>query len=311
MKSFLDWRLAMRLRALFLSLLLVTLSERCILTAQQSKPSAAPMTSDEERAALHASSDWQLIAPHLADPATGSAAMLEQDGDVLRARRFPEDALDYYGYAMARGGDVDNLLEKMGAVRLELQQAPLARAMFLRCVRAHKNDAQAWNNLGATDYVMGEYGSAITEYKRSVRLNKKSAVVHANLGMAYFANKQTELARKQLALALQLDPKIMESRDEGGITAHVLATEDYAGFCFEMAKLFAEEQHPDSMRLWLGKASERGYDVRAGIRENAAFRPWLKDPQIQMMLQNTARMRKVPAMSVAPLPSATPPSDVN
>ena len=301
----------MRLRALFLSLLLVTLSERFILNAQQSKPSAAPMTSNEERATLHASPDWQLIAPHLADPATGSATELEQDGDVLRARRFPEDALDYYGYAMARGGDVDNLLEKMGAVRLELQQAPLARAMFLRCVRARKNDAQAWNNLGAADYVMSEYGSAISEYKRSVRLNKRSAVVHANLGMAYFANKQTELARKQLALALQLDPKIMESRDEGGITAHVLATEDYAGFCFEMAKLYAEEQHPDSMRLWLGKASERGYDVRAGIRENAAFRPWLKDPQIQMMLQNSARMRKVPAMSVTPLPSATPPSDVN
>jgi tetratricopeptide (TPR) repeat protein len=311
MESFLDWRLAMRLRALFLSLLLVTLSERFILNAQQSKPSAAPMTSNEERATLHASPDWQLIAPHLADPATGSATELEQDGDVLRARRFPEDALDYYGYAMARGGDVDNLLEKMGAVRLELQQAPLARAMFLRCVRARKNDAQAWNNLGAADYVMSEYGSAISEYKRSVRLNKRSAVVHANLGMAYFANKQPELARKQLALALQLDPKIMESRDEGGITAHVLATEDYAGFCFEMAKLYAEEQHPDSMRLWLGKASERGYDVRAGIRENAAFRPWLKDPQIQMMLQNSARMRKVPAMSVAPLPSATPPSDVN
>ena len=301
----------MRLRALFLSLLLVTLSERFILNAQESKPSAAPMTSNEERATLHTSSDWQLIAPHLADPATGSATELEQDGDVLRARRFPEDALDYYGYAMARGGDVDNLLEKMGAVRLELQQAPLARAMFLRCVRARKNDAQAWNNLGAADYVMSEYGSAISEYKRSVRLNKRSAVVHANLGMAYFANKQTELARKQLALALQLDPKIMESRDEGGITAHVLATEDYAGFCFEMAKLYAEEQHPDSMRLWLGKASERGYDVRAGIRENAAFRPWLKDPQIQMMLQNSARMRKVPAMSVTPLPSATPPSDVN
>jgi tetratricopeptide (TPR) repeat protein len=158
---------------------------------------------------------------------------------------------------------------------------------------------------------MGEYGSAIGEYKHSVRLNKRSAVVHANLGMAYFANKQPELARKQLALALQLDPKIMESREEGGITAHVLATEDYAGFCFEMAKLFAEEQHPESMRLWLGKASERGYDVRNGMRENAAFRPWLKDPQIQMMLQNTARLRKVPAMSVAPLPSATPPSDVN
>ena len=47
---------------------------------------------------------WLAVKPHLPDPATASADKLEMAGDVLRARRFPEDALDYYQYALRRGG---------------------------------------------------------------------------------------------------------------------------------------------------------------------------------------------------------------
>jgi tetratricopeptide (TPR) repeat protein len=298
----------MRLRALFFSLLPAVLAVP--LTAQGHQPAAAQLTSVEERAALHASPDWKLVEPHLADPATASADQLEMQGDVLRARRFPEDALDYYGYAMARGSNVSVLLKKMGVVRLELQQAPLARSMFVRCVRAHKNDAEAWNDLAATDYVMGAYPAAIAEYKHAVRLNKKSAVMHSNLGMAYFSNKDPDSARAEFAAALRLDPKIMESRDEGGITAHVLAARDFAGLCFEMARMFAQQQRPEAMRLWLSKASERGYDVREGMKENAVFHPYLKDPQIQMMLQNTARMRKG-SVALMDAPDVATPSKVD
>jgi tetratricopeptide (TPR) repeat protein len=294
----------MRLRALFLLLPLATLP----LTAQQSPHPAAPLTSSEERALLHAGADWLLVAPHLPDPATATAERLEMAGDVLRARRFPEDALDYYGYAMARGGDVSNLLKKMGVVRLELQQNALARAMFLRCVRARKKDDAAWNDLGVTDYVMGEYA---TEYKRAVRLNQQSAVFHANLGMAYFSSKNAAKAREQFAIAMRLDPRIMESRDQGGSTAHVVTATDYAGLCFEMAKLFAGEQKPVTMKLWLTKASERGFDVRAGMKDSAVFKPWLKDPEIQMMLQNSARMRKGTVAMVTPLPDTPMPNKVN
>jgi tetratricopeptide (TPR) repeat protein len=300
----------MRLRALFFPLLLVTVGVRANLTAQRSQPAKAPQTSLEERAALHSSPDWKLVEPHLADPATATADQLELQGDVLRARRFPEDALDYYGYAMARGGNVSTLLKKMGVVRLELQQAPLARSMFLRCVRAHKNDSEAWNDLAAADYVMGAYASSIGEYKHAVRLDKSSAVMHSNLGMAYFANKDTEGARTQFALALRLDPKILESRDEGGITAHVLATKDFAGLCFEMARMFAQQQQPQAMRLWLSKASERGYDVREGMKENAVFHPYLKDPQIQIMLQNTSRMHKG-SVALMDVPDTSAPNKVN
>ena len=72
------------------------------------------------------------------------------------------------------------------------------------------------------------------------------------------------------------------------------------------ASLFAQEQQPDAMRLWLGKASEHGYDVRRGMQENAVFRPWLKDPQILIMLGNTAKIGKGPVPSLGEQDIAKP-----
>ncbi len=138
----------MRSRVLLLAFVLAPLAAYAAESTAVPPQQPAPLTSADERAALHNGPDWALIAPHLPDPKTASAADLEMTGDVLRARRFPEDALDYYGYALQRGGDVSTLLNKMGIVRLELRQVDLARAMFLRTVCAHKKDATAWNNLG-------------------------------------------------------------------------------------------------------------------------------------------------------------------
>ena len=104
----------MRSRVLLLAFVLAPLAAYAAESTAVPPQQSAPLTSADERAALHNSPDWALIAPHLPDPKTASAATLEMTGDVLRARRFPEDALDYYGFAMARGGNVSELLNKMG-----------------------------------------------------------------------------------------------------------------------------------------------------------------------------------------------------
>src|ERR1700761_4705741 len=113
----------MRVRSFIAVLSLAAAGSAACLFAQVPKPAYAPeqarLTSDVERAALHNSTEWQILQPHLPNPKTASAQDLEIAADVLRARRFPEDALDYYGYAMARGGDVSELLNKMGITRLE------------------------------------------------------------------------------------------------------------------------------------------------------------------------------------------------
>lgn len=292
----------MRHRILLLAFVLAPLAAYAAESTAVSPQQPAPLTSADERAALHNSPDWALIQPHLPDPNTASPAQLETAGDVLRARRFPEDALDYYGYAIRRGGDVSQLLNKMGIVRLELHQTELARAMFLRTVRAHKKDPVGWNNLGVTDYAMQDYRGAVNAYHHAIKLNKRSAVFHANLALAYFEKDDAEDARAEFSRALQLDPSIMTPSDSGGTTAHVVGSQNYGGMCMEMAKLFARERDAERMIFWLGKASDAGVDLRSKIREDAALALYAKDPRITLLIANAAQLK---ARSVA---SARPPS---
>jgi tetratricopeptide (TPR) repeat protein len=290
----------MRVRSVIVILSLAVASSAACLFAQTAKPEPARLTSDVERAALHNSSEWQLLQPHLPNPQTATSAQLEMAADVLRARRFPEDALDYYGYAMARGGNVSELFNKMGITRLELRQNDLARQMFLRTVRAKKNDAQAWNNLGVTEYADHNYRAAISDYKRAMKINFHSAVYHSNLAMAYFEEKNMTDARQQFALAIQMDPRIMQARDSGGITAHIIGSANYPEMCFEMARIYARNHDSAATRLWLAKASEGGYDVRSGMSEDIVFRPYAKDPEVMLVLSNANQLRK---RSVATAPS--------
>jgi tetratricopeptide (TPR) repeat protein len=286
----------MRLRALSLSFLLASIGGQALLFAQQpTRPSE-----NEERTALHRSSDWELVSPHLPDPATASAAALELAADVLRARRFPEDALDYYQYALARGGDPLTLMKKVGVTRLELQQNTLARAIFLRCTQMAKKDSQAWNNLGAADYTLTAYRSAINEYSRAVKLNKKSAVFHANLGMAYLSANEPESARTEFRTAMRLDPKVLEGTPSGGVTLHVLEIKDYAKLCFEMARVFAIQGQMGLAKVWLQRAGERGFDLRLAVEEDSVLRPLLKDPEFRVILSNTEILRKRVAVANAP-----------
>jgi tetratricopeptide (TPR) repeat protein len=266
-------------------------------------PPSAPLTSNIERSALHNSPDWALIAPHLPDPQTASAARLETQGDILMARRFPEDALDYYGYAMARGGNVSELFNKMGVIRLELRQPELAREMFLRTVRAQKKNAAGWNNLGVAEYQQKRYHAAASDYQKASRLDRRSAVYHSNLGMVYFETKDMDDAQHQFAIALKLDPKIMDPAEGFGAIAHVMGSTDYAGLCFEMATMFASQHQLPQMRRWLAKASEGGYDVRNGMQAETAFRPYLKDPEVKQILINSDLLRKktVAGMNLKPL----------
>src|SRR5277367_1507069 len=68
--------------------------------------------SEAVREARHQDPQWELVKPHLPDPAIATAQQLETVGDVLRARRFPEDATDYYLYALRRGGNEVELMNK-------------------------------------------------------------------------------------------------------------------------------------------------------------------------------------------------------
>jgi tetratricopeptide (TPR) repeat protein len=244
------------------------------------------------RARLHDSDQWRDIEKHLPDPATASAKALEQQADILRARRFPEDALDYYRYALARGGDSAMLTNKMGLVHLEMKNYQLAETFFNRAVKINKKNGEAWNNLGAAQFIDGNAARSISSYKKAIKLDRHSAVYHANLATAYFETKNFNGARKELAAAMKLDPDIFNRKEgAGGLEAHVLSSEDRARFSYEMAKLYAENGLEQQMLHSLAQASEAGMDLQKEMRKDPALSKYLADKRVLLLIQNAEAIR--------------------
>ncbi len=240
----------------------------------------------------HSSEEWRLIAPHLPDPLTAKPDTLEMAGDVLRARRFPEDALVFYKAAVLRGGPAARLLKKQGVIHLELQHGVIAHLCFQQAVKLNKRDAEASNNLGASDFMLGNLHSAVSEYKRAVKLNRDSAVFHSNLSLAYFEMRDGRSARRELARAFAIDPDILHHASTGGYNLQILASTHYAEICFEMARVYAAQGDRETAITWLTKASERGYDVRAALKGDAQLEPFLHDDRVKVMLANSEQLHK-------------------
>ncbi len=281
----------MRLAPAALALLLLSCNRSGFAQGQPLAPLDAPQHA-------HATAEWANIAAHLPDPSTADPATLESAGDTLRARRYPQDAFQFYSASIARGGDANVLLQKMGIACLELQQVTLARALFQRAVKLNKKNARAWNNLGASEFILHDTHGAIRDYKRAVKFEKTSATFHSNLALAYFDAKQTKDARHELATALKLDPDLLHRSSESGYTAQVLASQSYSEICFEMARIYAAQGNVEAVLDWLTKASERGYDVRSAMDGDSMLRALLTDPRIKVLLKNTDVLRaklKVPA----------------
>ncbi len=243
------------------------------------------------RERMHQSEQWAQIQPHLPDPATATPQTLEMQADILRARRFPEDAMDYYRYAIARGGNLAGLTNKLGLAELEMSNIQLARVYFQKAVKLDRKNADAWNNLGAAEFVDGKDTSALSDYKRAVKLNKHKAVFHANLANAYFSTKDYHGARREIATALELDPQVFEQTSTGGVAAHVLSSRDLAQFSFEMAKMYARSGMTDQMLHALAKAAEAGMDVQIEMRHDPVLAHFELDPRVVVLVHNAQVLR--------------------
>lgn len=272
-----------------------------------------PLSHEEARALDHQNPVWESVRTHLPDPGTASAAQLESAADVLRARRFLEDALDYYAFALSRGGEEAHLLNKLGVTQLELRNVAQARMYFQRVVKVQKKNPEGWNNLGAIEYLTGRYGNAISNYRRAIKYDKNSATYHSNLGTAYFDKKDFENARKEYDTALKLDPDMLNHHGTVGITTRMLSPEDHARFLFELARLYAQRGDEDLMLNYLTRASEAGFDVLSEMSSDSVFSHYRKDPRVLLLVKNAKELREK-GTSIAqssgpapPLPAETKP----
>jgi tetratricopeptide (TPR) repeat protein len=280
-------------------------------TAQANDPSLR-----SERAIEHNSPDWALIESHLPDPTTATPAKLEMEGDILRARRFPASAMDYFHYALNRGGDRSALLNKMGVTELELGNVTLARLYIQADLKAQRKNAQAWNNLGAIEFMQRRYGDAIRDYKRAIKYDDQVAVYHSNLGLAYVDKRDFESARAQLILALKLDPDVFLHHNAAGSSLHILSTSDRTRFCFEMAKAYAKLGNEAEMLHALQTASEAGMDIQAAMLKDNILASHVNDPQVVALVHvgkslHASRVAGGNVAGAAPtLPTASAPPPV-
>ena len=272
--------------------------------------SSYPSSSAAAHNRMHDSEQWQEILRHLPDAKTATPQALEQQADILRARRFPEDAMDYYRYAIDRGGKPTALMNKMGLTELEMKNTELARSYFQRVVKLDRKNAEAWNNLGAVEFIDGRPGDAAGSYKKAIKIRKNEAIFHANLANAYFGTKDYKGARRELATALKLDPQVFDRKvGLGGIEAHVLSAQERARQAFEMAKLFAQSGDQEKMLHELAVASEGGLDVQHEMHKDAALAKFETDPRVLVILQNAQALRVKDSAALnknipAPLPSS-------
>jgi tetratricopeptide (TPR) repeat protein len=271
-------------------------------------PAQAPLAStpETERALRHATLEWQSIADHLPNPKTASAADLLQAADILRARKLHEDALEYYYFALDRGGDPVKLWNRIGVTQLEMNQLVLARLSFKHALMLRDKYAEGWNNLGATELIAGHHREAVHSYQRAIRLEKKNATFHANLGTAYFTAKDYESARHEYQVAVKLDADVFSHNGFGGTQVHVLSNEERGRFSFEMARLALSHHAEDTMLLWLAKAVEAGFDIHEAMLNVKEFNGYIKDPRVLLIIQNGRALRSKQVASSGPLPVLPP-----
>jgi tetratricopeptide (TPR) repeat protein len=250
------------------------------------------LTAGSDQLRAHDSVQWRQIEPHLPDPRTATPQALEQQGDILRARRFPEDAMDFYKYAMDRGAKVAPVLNKLGLTELEMRNVELARMYFKRSVKMDPKSADAWNNLGAVEYLDRGASTAINDYKRAIKLDKRQAVFHANMATSYFEVQDYKGARREMAAALKLDPDIFDSKvGNGGVQAHVLTSEDRARFAYEMARMYASNKLEEQMLHSLAMASEYGMDVQREMRKDPVMAQYENDARVVVLVHNAQVVR--------------------
>ena len=290
------------IKSLFPSLVLLALFGFSAFALTQQPRSKARL----DRALRHSDVQWIAVAPHLPDPATASPTELEQAADVLRARKMPEDALDFYGYAVTRGGDPARLLMKQGVTQLELQNVSLARTLFRQSAKLNPKNPDTWNNLAATEYLEHDLGHAISDYKRALKLNHTVATFHSNLGTALFEDKNYRRAIEQFTIALQLDPEVFEKHSGSGVMAHMLSPADHGRFCYELAKLALTRGDEAEMLHWLEKASEAGFDLRAAMAGDAQMLKYRSDPRVTVLTQTTRAMRNQQVVSLGAIPDLKP-----
>ncbi|HUJ94390.1 MAG TPA: tetratricopeptide repeat protein [Terriglobales bacterium] len=209
-----------------------------------------------------------------------TVTQLENAGDLARAQKDYDQAIEYFRAALRKDGRNSQLYNKLGISEMKNNDLNSAAQDFKKAVKYNSKSADAVSNLGAVYYQKKSYGSAAKYFKKAVALDETRPVFHINLGAAWFAQKKLEGAVAEYTRALQLDPYALEENARTGVVAQIASTEERARFSYMLAKIYASRGDIESCLQCLKKAKDEGYRNLASVYKDEEFARMREDPRL-------------------------------
>jgi len=191
-------------------------------------------------------------------------------------------------YAQGPSND-PTLRNKMGIAYHQWGRVVNAQKEYLEALRLRPAYMEAANNLGTIEYSRKNNRRAISWYRRALKMEEtdsaRTAPVHMNLGMAWFARKNYEKANLSFQTALRLDPDVFEGRGAVGQVLTERNVAERSRFHFNMAKLYARQGRNELAIQYLRKSLEEGYkDRKAPWSDDSDFAALRQMPEFQQLM---------------------------
>jgi tetratricopeptide (TPR) repeat protein len=209
-----------------------------------------------------------------------TVAELEKAGDLARARKDYDRAMQCFQTALRKDRKNAVLYNKLGLTQLKKDDLAAARLSFESAVKLNSKYADAINNIGAVDYMNKNYGAAAKHFKKAVALEETHAAFHVNLGAAWFSQKKLERALAEYSRAMELDPDALKTESRAGIVAQIASPEERARYSYMLAKIYAKRGDVDECLQCLRKAKEEGYRELANVYKDEEFSRMRENPKL-------------------------------
>jgi Tfp pilus assembly protein PilF len=206
-----------------------------------------------------------------------TAADLEAQADEFHSQKLFLDAIDYYRAALAKSPNDARILNKVCRTQLMMTRWHEAEKSCAHSIRADRNFADPYNNLGVAMYGELKFRAAIRQYEKAITLDASSASFFSNLGAAYFARKDFDKAASAYQHALELDPDVFARSSRAGVQAQLPSPYDRARYDYTVAKLYAKMGLSDQSLEYLKRAMEEGYKDFKNVYKDEEFATLRKD----------------------------------
>jgi len=216
----------------------------------------------------------QMVDP---PPADATAADLEARADELHAQKLYLDAIDYYRAVLKKVPNDAHILNKVCRTQLMMQHWRDAKNFCERSIKADRNFADPYSNLGVALYEAGRYSAAVKQYRKAIALDGTSAAFFNNLGAALFSKREFEPAAEAYERAIELDPDVFGRSSRAGVQAQLPSPADRAHYDFTVARLYAKMSYSEQSIEYLRKAMEEGYKDFKDVYKDVEFAELRKD----------------------------------